>query len=648
MADLGTLFVRIEADTANFNRGVDDAKGKTDNLSKSAQGGTKSIAALAAGIGAAFVALRGLSRLISESITLYGRQENAERRLAQSIRDTGGDVEILLREYKDLADEIQNVTTVGDEAALELIQLSRSLGIADDRIEEATKGAIGLSSAFGINAETAIRAVANAFNGNFEQLQRYIPALRTTTDESEKLAIVQQAMANGFELSKAEAQTAFGALQQLGNATGDLKEEFGALVLEGAQPFIEVLTDFVGRVASSTRETRRFREILDALRDNGDAAVGTVSELEDAIARLREQQELVIKTRGEVFSAVDVRRIEEEIRLIEARLAVARQEAIQAGINAGLTRQGAEQALRQQRTLEAVAKARQELEDIRVAALTPAQRELELLQESINLTVRQQEESTIAFGRTAPQTLVLNQLLEAQVQRRRELREEIAGPTVQAVEALDVSFQSLGETGLEVSGILASGLGAVREEIEESERVLSDYEQSLVQFAQVFADSVSPVLEGFGEALVESGDAWVKLGQTAVRAIAQIIRSYAQLWAAEAVGLLFTNPPAAASKATAASLGFVAAGIVNGLANQIQRAALGADFVTSGPQLLMVGDNPGGRERVSVEPLSSPNVNGPDGAPLYVQINLDGQVMSKFVTKAIRNNRILVDARAVV
>jgi len=54
---------------------------------------------------------------------------------------------------------------------------------------------------------------------------------------------------------------------------------------------------------------------------------------------------------------------------------------------------------------------------------------------------------------------------------------------------------------------------------------------------------------------------------------------------------------------------------------QIQRAATGADFVTSGPQLLMVGDNPGGRERVKVEPIGSPNLHGPRGEGLTIQIN---------------------------
>lgn len=54
------------------------------------------------------------------------------------------------------------------------------------------------------------------------------------------------------------------------------------------------------------------------------------------------------------------------------------------------------------------------------------------------------------------------------------------------------------------------------------------------------------------------------------------------------------------------SFALAALTIANGLASvaQISRAAGGGDFVTRGPALMMVGDNPGGRERVTVEPLS--------------------------------------------
>ena len=59
-----------------------------------------------------------------------------------------------------------------------------------------------------------------------------------------------------------------------------------------------------------------------------------------------------------------------------------------------------------------------------------------------------------------------------------------------------------------------------------------------------------------------------------------------------------------------------AAVIATGMANVVKidaqlqamkSAATGANFVTTGPQLMLVGDNPGGQERVQVTPLSSPS-----------------------------------------
>ena len=68
-------------------------------------------------------------------------------------------------------------------------------------------------------------------------------------------------------------------------------------------------------------------------------------------------------------------------------------------------------------------------------------------------------------------------------------------------------------------------------------------------------------------------------------------------------------------------------GVAQIQAIQAQQFALGADYVTSGPQMIMVGDNPGGKERVQVTPLSSPNIEGPSGSSITV--NVSGNVMSQ-------------------
>jgi hypothetical protein len=63
----------------------------------------------------------------------------------------------------------------------------------------------------------------------------------------------------------------------------------------------------------------------------------------------------------------------------------------------------------------------------------------------------------------------------------------------------------------------------------------------------------------------------------------------------------------------------------------ILAARSGADFTTSGPQMLLVGDNPGGRERVQVTPLGSPNRNGPRPG----QGGGEGQTVNIYITGSV-------------
>ncbi len=66
-------------------------------------------------------------------------------------------------------------------------------------------------------------------------------------------------------------------------------------------------------------------------------------------------------------------------------------------------------------------------------------------------------------------------------------------------------------------------------------------------------------------------------------------------------------------------MGVLQAGLV--LGQEPPAYALGGDFVTNGEKFIKVGDNPGGRERVQVTPLSSPNVNGPQSQGATIIFN---------------------------
>jgi hypothetical protein len=69
--------------------------------------------------------------------------------------------------------------------------------------------------------------------------------------------------------------------------------------------------------------------------------------------------------------------------------------------------------------------------------------------------------------------------------------------------------------------------------------------------------------------------------------------------------------------------------------------AQGGEFMTDGPQTILVGDNPGGQERVTVEPVSSngSNVFSGDGTETVV-LMVDGQAFTAHFQKQI-DNRLL-------
>jgi len=155
-----------------------------------------------------------IGSFISSSLEAFHVQEQA---VADNIAVFGDYSKVL----QDTASDIQKVTTVGDEQTLQLMTQARNMGVAVDKTEEATKGAIGLAEKFkkaGLGQETALKGVALAYQGNFSQLERYIPALRNAETEAEKMAILQEEMASGFDLATEAAKTQAGQIQQTGNA----------------------------------------------------------------------------------------------------------------------------------------------------------------------------------------------------------------------------------------------------------------------------------------------------------------------------------------------------------------------------------------------------------------------------------------------
>lgn len=101
-------------------------------------------------------------------ITASHVQEKAELDLINSMRVKGTATEANIALVMELAGETQKLTTVGDEASMQLLSLATNMGISTDKMEEALHGSIGLATAFasaGLSQETAMKGIAPSLEG---------------------------------------------------------------------------------------------------------------------------------------------------------------------------------------------------------------------------------------------------------------------------------------------------------------------------------------------------------------------------------------------------------------------------------------------------------------------------------------------------
>lgn len=190
-------------------------------------------------------AIAGVIKVFASSVKGYIEQEKADRRLASSLRATGDESKTTLKALKSFASEMQKLTGISDDTIQNVTSLGLSMGISTGKIKEAVKGAIGLSQAFGLDLESSMKMVALANKGQYDMLGRYIPQLRVASSESEKAAIVQRVLADGFMSAKNEMGGDVQTLQKFSTTLGDFLEIIGKGVLTAISPLIRGITSIV-------------------------------------------------------------------------------------------------------------------------------------------------------------------------------------------------------------------------------------------------------------------------------------------------------------------------------------------------------------------------------------------------------------------
>jgi len=258
MAKDKDLTITLKAKTAEYDKKMKDSAKETGKVGseaeKTGEKGTKSFAKMATGIGATLVALKGLTSQMKASISASNTQEKAEKRLEIALRNSGDATKATFEAQKEFAAAIQKSTTVGDEQAMMLQAMALTMGATSENVGDVTKNAIALSKAFDIDMNTALRSSISALDENYSMLTRYIPALREANSESEKTAVYQKAVADGWKIATGELKTGYGALEDFSNTIGDLQEDLGDLIKVAILPLMQELKNFVGEISKAKDE----------------------------------------------------------------------------------------------------------------------------------------------------------------------------------------------------------------------------------------------------------------------------------------------------------------------------------------------------------------------------------------------------------
>jgi len=201
------------------------------------------ISAVTAGLGAIGAALtvRGM-------LSAFAAQEDAEQRLEQVVRATGGAAGYTADQLKRMASDLQEVTRFGDETTLQAqAMLLTFKSIRGETFRRTLESAMDLSTVFRQDLQssilqlgkaledperglTALRRVGVSFS---EQQETVIKSLVQTGRLAEAQSMILDAIAGQVGGSaRAAAGTTAGIWQQFKNAFGDVMEEIGGIIIE--------------------------------------------------------------------------------------------------------------------------------------------------------------------------------------------------------------------------------------------------------------------------------------------------------------------------------------------------------------------------------------------------------------------------------
>lgn len=253
-------------------------------------------------------ALSATGDFLKDAAAEAAEAEENLNNLRIALRSAGVVSEQATEKFAAFAGAIQSTTKFSDDAVLEAGALIQQLGkLSEEGLENATKAAIDLSSALGIDLQSAAQLVGKAANGHIETFKRYGIVLKEGRDVSETFANTLNTINAKFGGSAtAQVKTFAGAQEQLNNQFGELKEAIGNVIIQN--PALIKLTQALAEAfAFATEWVTQNKQALTNLISGGlilaaDAIAVTIESVQILTLGFLKLTEVYLKTQSAIAS----------------------------------------------------------------------------------------------------------------------------------------------------------------------------------------------------------------------------------------------------------------------------------------------------------------------------------------------------------
>jgi len=584
---------------------------------------------------------------IGKLALLSGEQEKAEKRLSQAI---GGTSQSLL----DQASALQAVTVFGDE---QIIGVQASLAQyvrEEDKLKQLTAATLDFATAKGMDLKSASELVGKSLGSSTNALQRYGINVVGAVGSQERFNMAMEGLTkDGIAgQASAEAETFAGQMAQTKNVLGDVGELLGKEFI----PFISLVTTKVGDWAKRMNEggvtLKRFKMSMKAL-----------------FAPMKISWALVKKLWGwfgELFKVTENARTSIKNALVPAF-------TILGNVFSQIITIGGNMAKMLGRILvgdfDGAKKAAHDAA-VAISSFTFNIEEGSVQAKNLSDQVGWLDDTT---GGLITDIITLNDATEentkVNVENKNSLDDLNRAKLNQA--SLDAQITSAESKLAEKQLLLSVSTLSQENETKAYIKTLKDFNKATEQNIQITEAKSIADLEAFVEknfqneeekerllALLETQHSLnqvnaigaisdKKFREERQKSIFALSKSLGTLMGdsrmAALVGLRIQQAEAIANAHAAAGAwnedqrpvlaalayakGIAHAAAIEKQQGKVRSAETGADFITQGQQMLMVGDNPSGRERVQVTPLGN-NASGVTGnSPSSVNININGNIL---------------------